>query len=63
MSCLLTPMLCAGTERGGPSVAGSEGYGSKLLKRNVSGQLGGNIETNWSNDGGLVTVTMNKLAN
>lgn len=48
------------TERGGPSVAppASEGYGSKLLNRSVSGQLGGSIENNWSEEGIIVTVTM-----
>ncbi|PWV97750.1 two-component sensor histidine kinase [Hoeflea marina] len=54
------------TERGGPAVArsGEEGYGSKLIRRSVTGQLGGTIETDWSDDGIIVTVTMNaaKLA-
>ena len=49
------------TERGGPSVGNrsGDGYGSKLLNRIVSGQLGGSIQTNWSEDGIIVTVTMN----
>ncbi|WP_449397073.1 sensor histidine kinase [Devosia riboflavina] len=55
------------TERGGPAVsnAKSEGYGSKLLHRSVTGQLGGSIQTDWSEDGVIVTVTMNssRLAN
>ncbi len=54
------------TERGGPSVSwdGEEGYGSKLLNRSVSGQLGGSIKTDWSEDGIIVTLTLNagKLA-
>ena len=54
------------TERGGPSVSskGEEGYGSKLLNRSITGQLGGSIATDWSDDGIIVTVTMNaeKLA-
>ncbi|WP_332690657.1 sensor histidine kinase [Devosia sp.] len=49
------------TERGGPSVAppDGQGYGSKLLNRSVSGQLGGSIKTDWSEEGVIVTVTMN----
>ncbi|MBS9476947.1 sensor histidine kinase [Ancylobacter radicis] len=54
------------TERGGPAVEsrGSEGYGTKLLNRSVAGQLGGSITTDWSDDGIIVTLTMNaeKLA-
>lgn len=48
------------TERGGPPVAsaGGEGYGSKLLNRSVTGQLGGSIKTDWSDEGITVTVTM-----
>ena len=49
------------TERGGPAVTSArhEGYGGKLLNRSVSGQLGGSIETDWSDDGVVVTLTMN----
>lgn len=49
------------TERSGPSVEhqGGEGYGSKLLNRSVTGQLGGSIETDWSEGGIIVTVKMN----
>ncbi|TGQ77130.1 MULTISPECIES: sensor histidine kinase [unclassified Mesorhizobium] len=49
------------TERGGPFVAssGREGYGSQLLNRSVTGQLGGSIVTDWSNEGIIVTVRMN----
>lgn len=38
------------TERGGPATdpQRGEGYGSKLLNRSVSGQLGGSIRTDWS---------------
>lgn len=48
------------TERGGPSAAqaGGEGYGSKLLNRSIVGQLGGAINTDWSTEGIIVTVTM-----
>ncbi|MDQ0350090.1 sensor histidine kinase [Ancylobacter vacuolatus] len=49
------------TERGGPPVQnkGDEGYGTKLLNRSVTGQLGGSIKTDWSDDGIIVTLTMN----
>ena len=49
------------TEHSGPSVdrQGGEGYGSKLLNRSVTGQLGGSIETDWSEGGIIVTVKMN----
>lgn len=48
------------TERAGPSVAPrrGEGYGSKLLNRSVVGQLGGSIATDWSEEGVIVTLTM-----
>ncbi|UXN68052.1 histidine kinase (plasmid) [Devosia neptuniae] len=49
------------TERGGPSVEppkGESGYGSKLLSRSVTGQLGGTISTDWSGDGVVVALTM-----
>lgn len=55
------------TERGGPSVEEKrgEGYGSKLLNRSVSGQLGGSISTDWSADGIIVTLKIDpsRLAN
>ncbi|MBH0239583.1 sensor histidine kinase [Methylobrevis albus] len=61
-----TEVCIVWTERGGPPVtkSGDEGYGSKLLRRSVTGQLGGAIRTDWSDDGIIVTVTMNpgKLA-
>ena len=49
------------TERGGPTVEFplGEGYGSKLLNRSVSGQLGGSIHKDWSEEGLIVTLTMN----
>jgi two-component sensor histidine kinase len=54
------------TERGGPPVEApaDEGYGSKLLRRSVTDQLGGSIQIDWSDDGIIVTLTMNaeKLA-
>lgn len=48
------------TERGGPAVDQDrhEGYGSKLLHRSVAGQLGGSVKTDWSEDGIIVTLTI-----
>ena len=49
------------TERGGPLVEppnGSEGYGSKLLNRSVSGQLGGTISYDWSEKGVVVVLRL-----
>lgn len=54
------------TERGGPEVksAGSDGYGSQLLNRSVTRQLGGTLKTDWSADGVIVTLALDagKLA-
>jgi len=47
------------TERGGPPVKEGErptGYGSRLVERSVSGQLGGTIEYDWSEGGLIVTL-------
>jgi two-component sensor histidine kinase len=54
-------------ERGGPSVEHSDersGYGSRLLQRSVTGQLGGTIAYDWSPAGVTVALTMkvSKLA-
>ena len=55
------------TERGGPIVESgrAEGYGSKLRKRLVTGQLGGTITTDWSQEGIIVIlkVSSQRLAN
>jgi two-component sensor histidine kinase len=51
------------TEQGGPSVvapSGSGGYGSKLVLRAMSAQLDGTIERNWSSDGVVVRLRINK---
>lgn len=53
------------TERGGPPVAapvGPRGFGSKLLARSLSGQLGGSIDYQWDEKGVVVTLSMSKLA-
>ncbi|WP_449397151.1 sensor histidine kinase [Devosia riboflavina] len=49
------------TERGGPELKPpeGEGYGSKLLNRSVTGQLGGSIEFDWSQEGLIATLTLN----
>ncbi|GGD31429.1 sensor histidine kinase [Aureimonas glaciei] len=50
------------TESGGPATAppeGPGGYGSRLVKRSITDQLGGTIEYDWSADGLVVTLTMN----
>ena len=49
------------TERGGPTVeppSRAEGYGTKLVMRSMSGQLGGSITYDWSIDGVIVTLRM-----
>ena len=51
------------TERGGPPVAtpvGEGGYGSKLLNRSMTTQLGGSISCDWNADGIIVTLNMTK---
>lgn len=57
-----TDVCIVWTERGGPSVEmkRGEGYGSKLLNRSVSGQLGGSIETDWSKEGVIITLIINQ---
>ncbi|UIJ74156.1 sensor histidine kinase [Aurantimonas sp. HBX-1] len=50
------------TERGGPSVEApesAEGYGSKLVRRSVAGQLGGTIDYDWSDEGVVVKLALN----
>lgn len=48
-------------ERGGPAVEApsrTEGFGSKLVQRSVTGQLGGSIDYDWAPEGLIVTVKM-----
>lgn len=48
-------------ERGGPAVEApsrTEGFGSKLVKRSVTRQLGGSIDYDWPPEGLIVTVRM-----
>jgi two-component sensor histidine kinase len=51
------------TERGGPMVeapGSAEGYGSKLVMRSISGQLGGTIHYDWSTEGVIVTMKIDE---
>jgi two-component sensor histidine kinase len=51
------------TETGGPPVVApmsKNGFGSKLLKRGISGQLGGSIAFDWSKEGVVITLRMDK---
>lgn len=55
-------LVLAWTERGGPEVeppAGAEGYGSKLVRRSIAGQLGGSIRYDWSPQGVVVELRLN----
>jgi two-component sensor histidine kinase len=58
-------ILITWTERGGPTVdmpTGEGGYGAKLMERTLSGQLGGTIERDWTNDGLIVRLRMRAKA-
>jgi two-component sensor histidine kinase len=51
------------TERGGPAVAppdATDGYGSRMVDRVLANQLSGSIVRDWSPDGAIITVRMNK---
>ena len=51
------------TEHGGPPVAAPtspEGYGTRLVARTMSRQLGGSIHYDWSKEGAIVTLRINK---
>jgi two-component sensor histidine kinase len=51
------------TERGGPPVkspSGPGGYGSKLINRGMSVQLGGTLSCDWLEEGVVVTLQMPK---
>lgn len=51
------------TERGGPTVMAPDaagGYGSRMVARVLANQLGGSIERNWSPDGAIITLRMQK---
>jgi len=51
------------TERGGPHIAaptGTGGFGSKLINRAMSTQLGGSIICDWATEGVIVTLRMKR---
>jgi two-component sensor histidine kinase len=51
------------TERGGPTVTAPDapgGYGSKMVARVLANQLGGSIERDWSPEGAIITMRLNK---
>jgi two-component sensor histidine kinase len=51
------------TERGGPAVVASKGpagFGSQLVTRSISSQLGGTIAFDWPAEGVIVTLRMSK---
>jgi hypothetical protein len=48
-------------ERGGPTVEHTSvrsGYGTKLMERSISNQLGGSIAYEWASDGLIVVLRM-----
>lgn len=50
------------TEQGGPDVAAPpdmSGYGSRLVRQTIEGQLGGSLTYDWSKGGALVTLLLN----
>ena len=52
-------------ERGGPEIVTKPeheriGFGSKLVERSISQQLGGSIHYDWSREGAVVTLKMSK---
>jgi two-component sensor histidine kinase len=58
-----TDVVVVWTERGGPLVtapADDGGYGSKLLNRGMTIELGGSIACDWSSEGVIVTLRMTK---
>ena len=58
-----TEVVVVWTERGGPAVTaptGAGGYGSKLLNRAMTMQLGGSISCDWSAEGIIATLRMTK---
>jgi two-component sensor histidine kinase len=51
------------TERGGPTVSaplGAGGFGSKLVARSMTAQLGGSIDRQWQEEGVVVTIKLDK---
>jgi two-component sensor histidine kinase len=51
------------TETGGPPViapVSAGGFGSKLLKRGIAGQLGGSIAFDWRPEGVIITMRLDR---
>jgi len=65
VSCALpeSDVVIVWTERGGPHViapSDAGGFGSKLVTRSMTTQLGGSIERQWLDEGVVVTIKMSK---
>lgn len=65
VSCALpdTEIAIVWTERGGPPVSppeGPGGFGSKLVTRSMSAQLGGSIDRQWLREGVVITIKIDK---
>ena len=65
VSCLVEhdEVTLTWTERGGPAVIvpeGPPGFGSELIRKSVSYQLGGSVSFDWNPEGLLVTLRMKK---
>ena len=63
-SVYMDEVIVIWTERGGPPVVAppkSAGFGSKMVNRTMSQQLGGSIEFEWPKGGVIVTLRMNKV--
>jgi two-component sensor histidine kinase len=67
VSCTTPPndseVVIVWTERGGPSVVAptkSAGFGSKMVTRGMSRQLGGSIAVDWLKEGVIITLRINE---
>ena len=65
VSCTLadTEIVIVWTERGGPPVSKPDdagGFGSKLVTRSMSTQLGGSIDRQWLREGVVATIKISK---
>ena len=63
IACMALPneVVLVWTERGGPPAAApaeSPGFGTRLVSRSISGQLGGSIVRDWTAEGLVVTLRM-----
>jgi two-component sensor histidine kinase len=58
-----TNVILTWTERGGPPVTAptnNGGFGSKLITRSLTAQLGGSIDCQWFKEGVVVTINISK---